>query len=208
MNFSSIKNIILDLGGVIINIDFQHTYEAFARLGNTDILTILKRFEALQVFKKYEKGDFSDAGLRNLVRKEFNAALSDQQIDNAWNALLMDIPKERVKLLQSLKGKYRTFLLSNTNNIHIQEVNTILEKTSGVKNLSFLFEKVYYSYEIKMSKPDLEIYRHVLKEQNLKAEETLFIDDNKENIEGAKAAGINVLHVQAPETIIELLKNA
>lgn len=208
MNFSSIKNIIFDLGGVIINIDFQYTFEAFAKLGNTDVLKTLKKFEELQVFKKYEMGDLSDKELRDLLRKEFNNSVSDEEIDKAWNALLMDIPRSRIDLLQSLKNNYRTFLLSNTNNIHIQEVNSILHKSTGVKNLSDLFEKIYYSYEIKMSKPGVEIYQHVLKEQGLKAEETLFVDDNKDNIEGAKAAGLKVLHVRAPQTIIELFENA
>lgn len=208
MDFSSIKNIVFDLGGVIINIDFQYTYEAFSKLGNTDVINTIRKFEALQVFRKYEKGELSDAQLRNLLRKEFNAPVSDQAIDNAWNALLKDIPKQRTDVLIKLKKQYRTFLLSNTNSIHIREVNDILFKTSGIQNLNALFEKVYYSYEIKMSKPDLEIYQHVLKQHKLIGEETLFIDDNKENIEGAKAAGLQVLHVQAPQTILELLENA
>jgi glucose-1-phosphatase len=208
LNFSSIKNIIFDLGGVIINIDFQYTFEAFAKLGNTDVIKTLKKFEDLQVFKKYEMGELSDSELRALLRKEFNSSVSDQEIDKAWNALLMDIPGERIDLLQNLKSKYRTFLLSNTNQIHIQEVNSILHKSTGIKNLSELFEKIYYSYEIKMSKPGVEIYHHVLKEQGLKAEETLFVDDNKDNIEGAKTAGLKVLHVQAPQTIIDLFENA
>ena len=208
MNFSSIKNIIFDLGGVIINIDFQYTFEAFAKLGDTDILKTLQKFEGLQVFKRYEMGELSDQQLRDLLRKEFNTRVSDEEIDKAWNALLMDIPPARIDLLQNLKNKYRTFLLSNTNKIHIQEVNEILHRSTGVKNLSALFEKIYYSYEMKMSKPAVDIYFHVLKEQGLKAEETLFVDDNKDNIEGAKAAGLKVLHVQAPQTIIELFENA
>jgi putative hydrolase of the HAD superfamily len=208
LDFSSIKNIIFDLGGVIINIDFQYTYEAFAKLGNTDILSIIKRFEEIQVFKRYEKGEFSDQEILNLFRMEFNTNASDEELVQAWNALLFDIPTSRVELLKSLKSTYRTFLLSNTNNIHIQEVNNILHKSSGIPNLDHLFEKIYYSYDIKMSKPDLEIYQHVLEQNNLKAEETLFIDDNKDNIIGAQAAGLHVIYVQAPDTILELLKNA
>lgn len=208
MDFSSIKNVIFDLGGVIINIDFQYTYEAFAKLGNTDILSVIKRFEEIQIFKRYEKGEFSDQEILDLFRREFNSNASDEELIKAWNELLLDIPNARVELLKSLKSQYRTFLLSNTNNIHIQEVNNILHRSSGVPNLDHLFEKIYYSYDIKMSKPDLEIYQHVLKQNNLKAEETVFIDDNKDNIVGAKAAGLHVIHVQASDTILELLKNA
>jgi putative hydrolase of the HAD superfamily len=160
------------------------------------------------VFKRYEKGEFTDEEFRNFCRKELNISASDQAIDKAWDALLKAIPKERVDLLKELKNKYRTFLLSNTNSIHIKEVNNILYKDTGVKNLDLLFEKVYYSYEMKMSKPDLEIYDRVVKENNLYPNETLFIDDNLDNIIGAKAAGLQTLHVVAPESILELLKNA
>ena len=208
MNFSLVKNIIFDLGGVIINIDFQYTYEAFAELTQTDILSTLKKFETLQVFKRYEKGEFSDEEFRDFCRKELQISASDQSIDKAWNALLQDIPAKRISLLKELKSRYRTFLLSNTNSIHIQEVNNILCNATGVKNLELLFEKIYYSYELKMSKPDLEIYEHVILDNNLNPEETLFIDDNLDNIEGARLAGLQVLHVQAPHTILELLKNA
>lgn len=208
MDFSSIKNIIFDLGGVIINIDFQYTFEAFARLGNTDILSTLKKFEDLDVFKRYEKGEFSDADLRNLLKKEFNTELSDAQIDKAWNALLLDIPKERVELIQRLKQKYRVFLLSNTNHIHIQEVNKILYRSTGIASLDDLFHTAYYSYKMKMGKPNVEIYEYVLQDQGLKPGETVFIDDNKDNISGALQAGIKTIHVEAPDTILELLKNA
>jgi putative hydrolase of the HAD superfamily len=208
LNFSGIKNIIFDLGGVIINIDFQYTFEAFARLGNTDVISTLKKFESLEVFKRYEKGEFGDEELRDLLRKEFNPDLSSSEIDSAWNALLLDIPIERVRLIQKLKEKYRIFLLSNTNHIHIQEVNKILYRTSGLASLDDLFHKAYCSYKIKMSKPDTEIYEYVLNEQKLVPAETVFIDDNKENITGAQKAGIKTIRVEAPQTITELLRDA
>ena len=208
MDFSSIKNIIFDLGGVIINIDFQYTFEAFARLGNTDILSTLKKFDSLEVFKRYEKGEFSDAELRKLLKKEFNTELSDVQIDEAWNALLLDIPRERIDLIQRLKQNYQVFLLSNTNNIHIEEVNKILYRSTGLNSLDQLFHTAYYSYKMNMAKPEAEIYQYVLKEQGLNPGETVFIDDNKDNISGAQQAGIRTIRVEAPNTILDLLKNA
>lgn len=208
MNFSSIKNIIFDLGGVIINIDFQYTYEAFARLAGTDILTILKKFDELKVFLRYETGELDDAAFRDLIRKEIKPSLTDHQIDNAWNALLLDIPQERIRLIESLKGKYRLFLLSNTNPVHIRKVNEILYQSAGVKQIDDLFEKAFYSYDLGLAKPGEEIYRVVLKEKSLHPEETLFIDDNGDNIRGAITAGLNTIQVRTPETILELLKNA
>lgn len=208
MNFSSVKNIIFDLGGVIINIDFQYTFEAFARLGNTDILETLKLFKENKIFERYEKGEWSDEELRDLLRKELHTSASDDQIDAAWNALLLDIPGERIDLILKLKDTYNIFLLSNTNDIHIRKVNEILEEASGIKTLDHLFHKAYYSYKIGMSKPDVEIYEFVLREQGLLPHETVFLDDNKDNVEGAKAAGILALHVANPSNVLELLKNA
>lgn len=208
MNFSSVKNIIFDLGGVIINIDFQYTFEAFAKLGDSDILSTLKKFKDLKVFERYEAGEFTDPQFRNFLRNEFSQKATDQEIDQAWNALLKDIPIARIQKIQQLKEKYNLYLLSNTNHIHIQEVNNILHQTSGIRNLNLLFDKVYLSYEMKMSKPHLEIYNFVLEEQKLNGSETVFIDDNKDNIIGAQNAGLETIHVEAPHTILELLAHA
>jgi putative hydrolase of the HAD superfamily len=208
LNFSSVKNIIFDLGGVIINIDFQYTFEAFAKLGDSDILSTLKKFKDLKVFERYEAGEFTDPQFRNFLRNEFSQKATDQEIDQAWNALLKDIPIARIQKIQQLKEKYNLYLLSNTNHIHIQEVNNILHQTSGIRNLNLLFDKVYLSYEMKMSKPHLEIYNFVLEEQKLNGSETVFIDDNKDNIIGAQNAGLQTIHVEAPHTILELLAHA
>jgi epoxide hydrolase-like predicted phosphatase len=205
VDLTGIKNIIFDLGAVIINIDFQCTFEAFSKRCNTDILTIIKRFRDLRVFERYETGELNDEQFRDFIRKEFNGDLTNAEIDHSWNALLLDIPTERIELLKKLSKTYRLFLLSNTNPIHIVEVNSILFKTSQLRTLDLLFEKVYYSYEIGMAKPDVKIYEHVLKENKLKPSETLFIDDNLDNIKGAEKAGVRTLHIVAPQSITDHL---
>jgi putative hydrolase of the HAD superfamily len=202
LKLAGIKNIIFDLGAVIINIDFQLTFEEFAKLCHTDILTVIRRFRDLRIFERYEVGEFNDAQFRDFVRAELNPSLTDVQIDKAWNALLLDIPLGRIELLRQLKGSYRLFLLSNTNNIHIVEVNNRLMKTSG-QNWNAFFEKVYYSYVIRMSKPDVKIYEHVLEENSLIASETLFVDDNLDNIKGAQLAGLQTLHIMLPQSITD-----
>jgi glucose-1-phosphatase len=207
VDLAGIKNIIFDLGAVIINIDFQFTFEAFAKRCNTDILSIIKQFRDLKVFERYEKGELNDVQFRNFIRKEFNQNLTDAEIDHAWNALLLDIPSERIELLKKLGKTYRLFLLSNTNPIHIVEVNNILFKTAQLRTLDLLFEKVYYSYDIGMAKPDVKIYEHVLHENKLKPSETLFIDDNADNIKGAEKAGLRTLHIIAPQSITDHLPN-
>jgi glucose-1-phosphatase len=207
LKLAGIKNIIFDLGAVIINIDFQYTFEAFAKLCNTDILTLIKKFRDLRIFERYEVGEFDDEQFRNFIRKELNPELSDAGIDKAWNALLLDIPLKRIELLKKLSKSFRLFLLSNTNNIHIVEVNKILHETSRLNKLDLLFEKVYYSYDIRLAKPDVKIYEHVLQENNLIAAETLFIDDNLDNIKGAEKAGLRTLHIVLPQSITDHFNN-
>ncbi|MFL5730212.1 MAG: HAD family hydrolase [Cytophagaceae bacterium] len=199
MELSGIKNLIFDLGGIIINIDFQRTFEAFARAAGKDVLGVVRKFEDERIFARFEKGDLNEAEVRFLINKELNTALSDEETDKAWNALLMDIPPPRIEMLRELAKNHRIFLLSNTNSIHIREVNNILHKSNGIPSLNQLFERVYYSYEIHMSKPSTEIYEFVLMQNGLKATETLFIDDNIDNIRGAAATGLQTLHINYPE---------
>lgn len=129
----------------------------------------------------------------------------DEHIIDAWNTLLLDIPADRIELLQELNKNYRLFLLSNTSPIHIRKVNQILFETAGISDLNELFEKVYYSYELGCMKPDAIIYEKVLEDASILPEESLFLDDNADNIAGALAAGINSIHVEHPLTIRDYL---
>ena len=121
--------------------------------------------------------------------------------------MLLDFPKERLDLLQKLKSKYRLFLLSNTNEIHITEFEKSLHKTHGYKNLESFFEKVYYSCRVKMRKPNIDIFELVLHENDLNAEETLFIDDSPQHIEGALKTGIKAVLLNKNEEVESLLND-
>jgi putative hydrolase of the HAD superfamily len=204
MNFSAINAIIFDLGNVIIDIDPSLTSRAFARLGNQ--IEEPNGWQLIEHFKVHEKGLVSDDEFRNMVRKTLGKPeITDEHIDHAWNALLLDIGQARVDLLLTLKGQFRTFALSNTNAIHIRKVNQILNQTTKYKGtLDSLFEKAYYSHDIKMSKPDAEIYHHILNTENLNPTQTLFIDDKLENIEAAQKLGIQTIHLEAPHTILDI----
>ena len=208
MKNSKIKNIIFDLGDVILNIDVPVASKSFAELSGREQAEILELFSKNALFRQFETGELDEAGFRNYVRKilEFSD-LSDEAIDTAWNSLLLDLPPERVELLQNLSKNYRLFLLSNTSSIHITQVNKILEASTGVKKLDDLFETVFLSYEMGLMKPDPRIYQKVLEQAGLKAEETLFLDDSRDNIEAASLLGIDTIHVQKPVTILEYLKD-
>ena len=204
----SIKNIVFDLGDVIINIDVPRAAQSFATLSGREKAEVIRLFEESKLFRLFETGQLDAPGFRSHVRQLLeNSAWDDTEIDTAWNSLLLELPAERVELLKELSKKYRLFLLSNTSSIHIEAVNKILHKASGVEQLDDLFEKVFLSYEMGIMKPHPEIYRRVLEEADIQAEETLFLDDNADNIRAASALGIQTIHVQKPLTILDYLND-
>ncbi|MET7253544.1 HAD family hydrolase [Dyadobacter jiangsuensis] len=208
MKNDQIRNIIFDLGDVILNIDVPIASKSFADLSGREQQEILTIFKESEIFRQFETGLMDEPTFRNYVREILNFPdLSDEAIDTAWNSLLLDLPPERVELLKKLATKYRLFLLSNTSSIHITQVNKILEASTGVEKLEDLFEIVFLSYEMGLMKPDPRIYQEVLAKAGLKAEETLFLDDNADNIRSASQLGIETIHVQKPVTILEYLKD-
>ncbi|WP_342084018.1 HAD family hydrolase [Dyadobacter sp. OTU695] len=208
MKNDKIKNIIFDLGDVILNIDVPIASKSFADLSGREQSEIVSIFKENELFRQFETGLMDEPTFRNYVREILNFPdLSDEAIDTAWNSLLLDLPPERVELLKKLATRYRLFLLSNTSSIHITQVNKILEASTGVEKLEDLFEIVFLSYEMGLMKPDTRIYQDVLDKAGLKAEETLFLDDNADNIGGAAQLGIETIHVQKPVTILEYLKD-
>lgn len=208
MKNEKIKNIIFDLGDVILNIDVPVASLSFAKLSGREQAEILTLFKEKDLFRQFETGRLTESGFRNYVRELLAFPdWTDEMIDTAWNSLLLDLPPERIQLLKDLAKKYRLFLLSNTSSIHIAKVNKILEAATGVKKLDDLFEKVFVSYEMGLMKPDPQIYKDVLEQAGLVAEETLFLDDNLDNIKGAQTLGIDTIHVQKPTTILEYLKD-
>lgn len=197
-----IKNIIFDLGGVILNIDYIRTINIFKEYGINNFDEIYNQARQTKLFDKLDKGEITPADFRNEVRKLNPAThLTDEQIDQAWNAMLLDMPVERLDVLLALKSHYRTFLLSNTNEIHVPEFSGIVKKTIDKNDLSDFFEKAYYSNEMGMRKPNTDIYQFVLDKHGLAAYETLFIDDTIQNIEGAQKAGLHAYHLTNGETI-------
>lgn len=200
-----IKNIIFDLGGVLLNLDYNRTAEAFKGLGAETFEKIYSQAKQKQLFDEYEKGLISSDAFRGALIDLIEKGPSPREIDVAWNAMLLDLPQERLLLLEKLKKKYRLFLLSNTNDIHITAYSAYLLETFGFPDLSHIFEKEYYSYRVGKRKPDKEIFELVLSENSLKPVETLFIDDSIQHIEGARQAGITAYHLQPPQTIVDIL---
>ncbi|MBE9460561.1 HAD family hydrolase [Dyadobacter subterraneus] len=199
-----IKNLIFDMGNVIIDIDVPATYRAFADLAGITEEKATGIFDEKQFYFKLEIGETDNAGFRNLLRESFGEKLTDDEIDSAWCGMLKYMPKERLDRIQELGKSYRVFLLSNTNSIHIKEVKR-RAAASGHDFLS-LFETPFFSYEMGFMKPDPDFYLEALKQADLKAEETVFIDDNFDNIESAKTVGIETIWLNPLGSILEKMK--
>lgn len=199
----SVKNLIFDLGGVILDLSVDTTLKSFAALSGLDENTVKKRFVTSAGFEEYEKGAIDDDAFRNFVREVYAVNATDEQLDTCWNAMLLGFPIAKLTLLETLKKSFNVFLLSNTNNIHLQHINNVLLKSIQCESLDGYFHKAYYSHRMKKRKPDADIFQQVLEENNLKPEQTLFLDDNLPNVEGAAKLGIQTLHVTNPDIIYE-----
>jgi len=201
----NIKNIIFDYGNVIFDLDFHEGQKAWMALGIENPGKFYDFKITDNVFDAFEKGEIAPGEFRNYIRgKSRNQLLTDKQIDTAWNSILIGIEKGKHELLLNLKSKYRTFLLSNINAIHYDYIHKYLKSDFGFDNNEHLFEKIYYSHLVGKRKPDPAIFKQVLNENNLNADETLFIDDNAQNIEAAKKLGKKTHLLTAPDTILQL----
>jgi putative hydrolase of the HAD superfamily len=198
-----IKNIIFDLGGVIMNIDFKKTEKAFADLGFPDFAQYMTQHHITPFFREYETGKINDDDFIKGIQQMAAKPIADREIIQAWNALLLDFPPERIALLENLRHRYRIFLLSNTNALHYSAFQQRLHALTG-KTLEDIFEKTYYSHGVNLRKPDTAIYQLVLDENQLDPSETLFIDDTASNFSGAEEAGIEIFHLKAPMTILDI----
>ena len=205
---ATIKNIIFDLGGVIINIDYQKTIDAFQKLSKAGCTIAFNQQSQSELFDKLETGRISNAAFRDKIREHYQVEGSDEAIDAAWNAMLLDIPQERIDLLRKLRKDHKLFLLSNTNAIHLIAFNKIVEDSFGIPALVELFDKCYYSHLVDDRKPNPGIFERILQENNLQKAETLFIDDSIQHIESAEKVGIKTLHLAPPLTINQVFADA
>jgi putative hydrolase of the HAD superfamily len=199
-----IKNIIFDLGGVFLNIDFQLTNQAFIQLGLPHFYEMFTQHFSNPLFELLETGKISEEEFYELFRQESKTNLTNQQIKTAWNALLLDFPKERIDWLETISNKYRIFLFSNTNQIHYDYFIQDFATQFGGKNFDSFFEKAYYSQFLGLRKPYPESFQAILNEQGLQAGETLFIDDTIKNVEAADALGLQTVHLKHPLTVLDL----
>lgn len=200
-NLHRIKNLVIDMGGVIIDIDYSLTARAFEKHGIKDFEHIFTQAKQLGFIDEFEKGTITPSQFRNELKNCANIHLSDDLIDSCWNALILDFTQEKLQLVQALSKQYNLFLLSNNNAIHFQKLISKIEQVVPFADFSSLFLKNYYSHQLKMRKPDAEIFNYVLQQNNLLRDETLFIDDSIQHIQSAEKIGIPCLFVRTSSTL-------
>jgi len=205
IDFVNIKNIIFDLGGVIVDINPQLSINLFNKMG---INTSNEYYKLMQteVFKNFEIGKINASEFRKNIKKISGKNFTDKEIDNSWNAMIGDFESERIKFISNLRSRYNLFLLSNTNEIHEKYFN---EKFFKQFNYDFanLFDKVYYSHHIGLRKPDKEVFFKVLYDSSINANETIFIDDFEPNIISAKETGMHCHWLKPDEKLHIIFKN-
>jgi len=191
-----IKNIIFDLGGVILNIDYKRPQEEFKKLGIKDVEILYSKQNQVELFDLLETGKISEKEFIQKIKESSDIEITDSEIITAWNSILLEFPLRRLQILQQLQLHYNMYLLSNTNEIHEKAFNEMLKIQCGYPSLALFFDRVYLSHRVGLRKPDPKIFELVINENNLKIEETLFIDDSLQHIESASKLGLKTIHLK------------
>lgn len=204
MEWKTKKAILFDLGGVLLNLDYQRTEDAFVELGLVDFRERYSQLAQTDLFDRFEIGDVSAFHFVNRLLDLLPSGMNANQVVHAWNAMILDFPVDRLAWLQELGEKHDLYLLSNTNELHIPAVRRSLENAVGHQRLEDYFKGTYFSSEIKRRKPDVSTFHWFVEEHGLLPEEVLFIDDSPQHVEGAKQAGISSILLEKGKDVREL----
>lgn len=207
MKTSGIETIIFDFGGVILDIDPQLTMNGFARLGARKLTPAETQDMIQTLIRRFERGIYTPEVFRKRMMDFLQFKATAQQFDEAWNALLLDIPRERIEVIEQVKKNYKIFLLSNSNEIHYDLYVRDLQLRFGYTQFDDLFEKSYFSFDLHMSKPELDIFEFMIFQHGMDVSKTLFIDDTEENIVAAKKLGLRTYLLKEPERVRDIFNN-
>lgn len=200
----AIKTIVFDLGNVILPLDYQKTFQSFKDLGVTHEFNATNFQDP--IFLQYEVGAISTEDFRKEFKHQHNLTISDEIFDQAWNAMLLDLPQSHLQFLQRLKSEtnYRLLLFSNINDLHYQGFMNKCRQQHGEHFFAGCFDREYYSHFLGHRKPDAEGFLAILKENKLQPEQTVFIDDLPINIQSAKKLGLKTIHFTKELSLFDL----
>ncbi len=196
-----LKNILFDMGNVLFSIDYKKTEDAFVELGYGNFSQMYSQFTADALFEKLETGKISTEDFYTKLIASHPEKITEQQITNAWNGMLLHWRMESLEFLKILAKKYKLYLLSNTNDIHLAAVNNMLKMETGKESIDDLFTTAYYSHKINLRKPNADIFEFLAKDAVINPQETLFIDDLENNIATAAQLGFKTHLLLEGETI-------
>lgn len=200
-----VKNIIFDLGVVLLNVDYSKTINAFGQLGLENPDQAFSKAKQDDFFRDYEKGNLSDTDfLKGLSQRMNHDSLVD--IEQAWCAMLGDFPKQKFDLLKRLSSDYRLFILSNTNSLHRKHFERTIDRDYGWKEFSSLFEYIGYSHVLRKRKPEPEAFLTLLENHKPEIPNTLFIDDTLEHVEAARRVGLTAIHFNESKNLEDELE--
>ena len=202
---TEIKSIIFDLGGVILKLDYSKTEDEFKKNGVLRFKELYNQKKQTLLFDDFEKGKIKPEEFISSIKCSENLKIKEIDFINAWNAMLLEIPMKKLQFIDGLKKDYKIFLLSNTNEIHIKKFEDDLKKNNMLKQFYKCFDKIYYSSRMGKRKPDENCFNQVLEENGLVAENTLYIDDSIQHIEGAEKVGIKTFHLEKNKSILDLV---
>ena len=202
---TEIKSIIFDLGGVILNLNYSKTEDEFKKIGVLHFKDLYSHKKQTLFFDDFEKGKIKPEEFISLFKESENLKIKEIDFINAWNAMLLEIPIEKLQFIDGLKKDYKIILLSNTNEIHIKKFEDDLKKNNMLEQFYKCFDKIYYSSRMGKRKPEENCFNQVLEENGLIAENTLFIDDSIQHIEGAKKVGVKTIHLEKNKSILDLV---
>lgn len=201
--FKGVKNLLFDFGGVIISLSKSNAIKRFKEIGFLDIDKYLGEYRQEGIFLEYETGKINREDFLKEFRRLGNNNASMEEIDSAWLAFLLEIPQYKYKLLRELRKKYNVLLLSNTNPSVSAWARSESFSPEG-KPIDDFFDKCYLSYEIGCAKPEKEIFDFIIKDSNIKPEETLFFDDGPSNIEAANKLGFQTYLTNQDEDLAKV----
>ena len=198
-----ISALLFDLGGVIVDLDYNKTIEAFEGIGLEDAEHLYNQFDQSKIFDEFEIGSISGEEFIGLLQEKIPHKVSQSKIKEAWNAMILGFEKSKLEQIKRYSDKIPCYLLSNTNDIHLEYIQTLLQDVP-FKNLELLFTKRYYSHIIGKRKPHKETFEWVLNDMGYAPDEVLFIEDSPQHIQGAEAVKLNTLFYTEGRSLDEI----
>jgi glucose-1-phosphatase len=204
---AEIRNILFDLGNVIVDVDIAGTEARFLEMMRDDLDATTARAQLTRLIDAYETGVLSTSAFVTGILRDARPGVTADDVLEIWRSMIIGIPRYRLAMLEALRDRYSIIALSNTNTEHVDCIHTHLRDQHGIEDFERkYFHAVYYSHQIRRRKPDIAAFQYVIEDALITPEYTLFIDDLAENIHTARSLGFRVRQSPAHEEIAEVLK--